>query len=47
MGDGKSNKYKVEKIWNIVFYAKKLENDHLLELYYLILWKNYLKEKKF
>ena len=37
MGDGKSNKYKVEKIWNIIFYVKELENNHLLELYYLML----------
>ena len=38
-------KYKIETIWNYAIYAKKLKAGHLLKLYYLILWKGYLKKE--
>lgn len=43
----KSNKemYKIEQIFNSLFYAMKLEADHLLGFYYLVWWKSYLKEE--
>lgn len=36
--------FKIEEIWDNVIYAKE-SKGHLLGLYYLILWKNYLKKK--
>lgn len=43
---GEDNKDKVGVIWDCTIYAKKLEvRNHLLSLYYLILWKNYLEEE--
>ena len=40
-----SSKYKIEAIYNNGIYAKKLKISYLLEIYYQISWKNYLKEK--
>ena len=40
-----SRKHKVEAIYNSAIYTKKSKLIHLLELYYLIFWKGYLKEK--
>lgn len=37
-------KYKVQGIWDIVVYTKKLE-DYLPSLYYLVSWKNCFKKK--
>lgn len=40
----KSNKeYKVKVIWNSAVYTKEMQ-DHLSELYYLVLWKGYPEE---
>lgn len=39
-----SRVYEVKTIQDSAVYAKKSE-DYLPELYYLILWKEYLKEK--
>ena len=41
---GNGDKYKVDGIWNSAVYAKKSAKQ-LLGLYYLVLWKNYLKEE--
>lgn len=41
--DGK--KYKLEGIWDSVVYTKKSKSGYLPGLYYLVLWKGYLKEK--
>ena len=41
---GKSSKYKIEVIWNNIVYTWKSES-YLSELYYLVLLKDYLKEK--
>lgn len=40
-----SKLYKVETICDSKVYVKELDNDHLLSLYYLVLWKDYSKEK--
>lgn len=40
--DNDNREYKVEAIWDSAIYIKKSKN-HLLKLYYLILWKNYPK----
>ena len=40
-----NKKYEVEKIWNSAVYAKESATGHLLELYYLISWKDYSKEE--
>lgn len=42
---GNNDKYKVEVIWNILFYIKILKMSHLTKLYYFISSKSYLKEK--
>lgn len=42
---GNEEEYKVEIIYNSAVYVKKSESGHLLGLYYLVSWKNYLKEK--
>ncbi len=44
LDESNSKEYKVEAICNSAMYASKLEG-HLLNLYYLILWKGYLEEK--
>lgn len=41
-----SKKYKIQMIKNSAVYAIKLELGQLLALYYLVFWKNYLKENK-
>ena len=41
----KSEKYKVEAIWDSAVYANKSELGHLSGVYYLIAWKGYSKEK--
>lgn len=40
-----NKKYKVKAIMNSVVYGKKI-NNQIQGLYYLVLWKSYLKEKK-
>ena len=40
-----NKKYKVERIWDSTFYAKKSAACHLPGLYYLISWKGYPKEE--
>lgn len=37
--------YKIEGICNNIIFAKELEIGYLLVFYYLIFWKDYLKEK--
>ena len=37
--------YKVEAIWDSAVYAKESELGHLPGLYYLVSWKEYLKEE--
>lgn len=39
------NKYKMKTILNDVVYRKELKIVYLLELYYYILFKDYLKEE--
>lgn len=41
---GNKKEYKVKQIWNSAVYARETE-EYLLGLYYLILWKDYPKEK--
>ena len=41
---GNSEEYEIEAIWNSMIYAKESVN-HLLELYYLVLWKGYSEEE--
>ena len=43
-GNNKSGEYKVEAIWDSAVYAKEVESDHLLGLYYLVLLKEYLEK---
>lgn len=43
--DSNSKKYKVKEIYDWAIYVKKLEREDLLDLYYLILWKGYLKKE--
>ena len=38
--------YEIEVISNRAVYAKELESDQLPSLYYLIFWKDFLKEEK-
>lgn len=39
-----NQKYKLKKIWNNIVYKKKSKLDYyLLEFYYLVFQKNYLK----
>ena len=40
-----NEKYKIDGIWNSVFYAKELAIRQLLKLYYLVLWKSYPEDK--
>ena len=42
---GYNKEYEVDGIWNSAVYAKELVIEQLLELYYLILWKSYPKDK--
>ena len=42
---GNNKEYKVEAIWNSAVYASKSESGQLPDLYYLVAWKRYLKEK--
>ena len=42
---GNSNEYKIKAIWDSAIYASKSELGQLLELYYLVAWKGYPKEK--
>ena len=44
-GNKDSKKYKVEAIWDNAVYANKLESGHLPGLYYLVVWKGYLKKE--
>ena len=41
----KSKKYKVKAIWDSVVYTNKLKSGHLLDFYYLVLWKGYPEEE--
>lgn len=41
---GNKKEYEVEWIWNSIIYTRE-SKCHLQGLYYLILWKSYLKEK--
>ena len=43
-GLGDNKEYKVEAIWDSAVHAKEADG-HLLGLYYLVLWKGYLKEE--
>lgn len=43
--EGESGEYKVKTICNSTVYTKESEGGHLSELYYLISWKSYSKEK--
>lgn len=44
-GNSKDSKYKVKVIQDSVVYIIELEENKLLDLYYLVLWKSYSKEK--
>ncbi len=41
----RSEKYEVKAISNSKVYAKELDRNHLLSLYYLVLLEDYLEEK--
>ena len=41
----KNGEYEVEAIWDSEVYAKESELSHLPGLYYLVSWKEYLKEE--
>lgn len=41
---GNSKEYKVKAIWDSIVYAREIE-DHVSELYYLVLWESYPKEE--
>ena len=41
---GNSKQYKVNAIWDRIFYGNETEN-HLSSLYYLIVWKKYPDKK--
>ena len=43
--NNEGGKYKVKAIWDSAVYAKELELNYLLRLYYLVFWKSYLKDK--
>ena len=43
--DNNSGKYEVEANWDSIVYAKKSKSGHLLDIYYLVLWKRYPKEE--
>lgn len=36
VGNNKSEKYKMQSIYNSVVYIKKSKSGHLLEIYYLV-----------
>ena len=40
-----NEEYKVNDIWDIIVYIKKLAIKQLLKFYYLVLWQSYFKEK--
>ena len=42
---GNEKKYKMERIWNNVDYAKELTASYLSSFYYLIFWKDYSKKE--
>lgn len=44
VGNNKDGKYKVKTIRNNIVYVKE-SLGHLLRLYYLVFWKDYLKKK--
>ena len=43
---GENKKYKVKAIIVSVVYSQQKNNDEIPGLYYLVLWKSYLKEDK-
>ncbi len=43
--DKKSKEYEVKVIYNSKVHATKSDRDHLLGVYYLVLWKNYPKKE--
>ena len=45
ISDNESGKHKVEAIWDNTVYARELKSGHLPGFYYLVLWKEYPKEK--
>ena len=42
---GNNEEYEIDGIRNSAVYAKESTISQLLELYYLVLWKNYLEEE--
>ena len=42
---GNNEEYKVEAIWDSAVYTSKLKSGQLPSLYYLVAWKDYLKDK--
>ena len=42
---GNDEEYEVERIWDSAVYTKESTAGHLPGLYYLISWKDYLKEE--
>ena len=42
---GNDKEYKIDSIWNSTVYTKEWTTDQLLELYYLVLWKDYLEKE--
>ena len=40
-----SKMYQVGKVWDSAVYTKNLKLRHLLDLYYLVVWKTYLEKE--
>ena len=45
VGSNEGNKYKLKAICDSAVYARELKSGHLPGLYYLVFWKDYLKEE--
>ena len=43
----KSKKYRMEAIWDSDVYAENSKSGQPPDLYYLVAWKGYVKEKKY
>lgn len=45
LDESNSKKNKIEEICNSEVYAKESNSGHLLDLYYLVIWKDYSEEE--
>lgn len=44
-GNSKGKENELERIWDSMTYVKELKNGQLPGLYYLVLWRGYLKKE--